>query len=442
MSRPIVAIVGRPNVGKSTLFNRLIGEKKAIMHDVPGTTRDRIYAITSWEGHELTLVDTGGLELKPESTIRQMVGEQVKVAIAEAEIILFMVDAHDGVLPADQEIVEMLYRSEKPVILVVNKVDSPSHQSEVFQFYELGIGEPVSISAYHGKGMDELLERVAACLPSAPPDAVESELMKVAIVGRPNVGKSMLLNTLLGDERVVVDEVPGTTRDAIDTVFSYNGESVVFIDTAGIRRRGRIEQGIEQYSLIRALRAIDLADVAILVTDASEGITAQDTHILGYIQRAYKGVTLIVNKWDLVEIKDEALWTAGIKQKIKFMPHVPILFTSAKTGSGVKNILPVAKRIYEERSKHISTSLLNNLVKEAVAAHPLPTKGGQRLKIFYATQTGVSPPTFVFFVNNAKLMHFSYRRYLENKMRQAFGFQGTPLRFLFRSRGEKIAEKI
>jgi GTP-binding protein len=442
MARPIVAIVGRPNVGKSTLFNRLIGEKKAIMHDLPGTTRDRIYAIASWEGHELTLVDTGGLELKPDSTIRQMVREQVKIAIAEAEVILFMVDAHDGVVPADQEIVDLLYRSEKPVLLVANKVDNPKYQSEVFQFYELGIGDPIPISAYHNRGIHDLLVKVAACLPSPPPSDEEVEAMKIAIVGRPNVGKSMLLNALVGDERAVVDEVPGTTRDAIDTTVSYNGESVVFIDTAGIRRRGRIEQGIEQYSIIRALRAIERADVAILVTDASEGITAQDTHVLGYVQQAYKGVILIVNKWDIAEIQDEAQWTAAIKHRIKFMPHVPILFTSAKTGYGVKNLLPMAKRIYEERSRHISTSKLNNLVKEAVAAHSLPIKQGQRLKIFYATQASVNPPTFVFFVNNAKLLHFSYRRYLENKIRQAFGFQGVPLRLLFKSRDERIAEKI
>ena len=442
MSKPIVAIVGRPNVGKSTLFNRLLGERRAIIEDLPGTTRDRIYADISWEGRELTIVDSGGLEPEPGSTIRQKVKEQVETAIAEADSILFLVDVQEGLMPADEEIVDILRRSQKPVVLAVNKVDSSKQQSEVLQFYELGIGEPIPISAYHGRGIDELLEKATACLPPLPPVPVEPELMKIAIVGRPNVGKSLLANTLLGEERLIVHEIPGTTRDSIDTVFRYDGESVVLIDTAGIRRRGRIEPGIERYSLVRTLGAIDRADVALLLIDAVEGITAQDMHILGYIQQAYKGAILIVNKWDLVEVRDVTLWTEVIRQRAKFMPYLEILFISAKTGYGVEKVLPAAKRIYEERLKHLPTPLLESVVKEAVAAHLPPRKGGKRLKILNVTQTGVNPPIFVFLVNDAKLAHFSYRRYLENKLRQFFGFQGTPLRLLFKSRGEKTAKNL
>ena len=437
MTKPIVVIVGRPNVGKSTLFNRLLGERKAIVEDLPGTTRDRLYANVSWGEHELTLVDSGGFELKPKSAIRRKVKEQVEVAIAEADMVLFLVDAQEGVILPDQEIADILRRSLKPIILVANKVDSPKQQDEVFQFYKLGMGDPVPVSAYHGKGIDELLEKVTACLPPLPPTSEEPELMKIAVVGRPNVGKSLLVNTILGEERVIVHETPGTTRDAIDTVFRYDGENVILIDTAGIRRRGRVEQDVERYGLARALRAIDRADVALLVTDAVEGITAQDTHILGYIQQAYKGAILILNKWDLAEVKDVTQWTKVIKQKTKFMPYLEILFLSAKTGYGVEKVLPTAKRVYEERLKHLPTPLLDNMVKEAIATHLPPKKGSKQLKILNAMQTGVNPPTFVFLVNDVKLAHFSYRRYLENKLRQFFGFQGTPLRLLFKSRSEK-----
>ena len=440
MTKPIIAIVGRPNVGKSTLFNRILAQRMAIVEDLPGTTRDRIYANTSWREHELTLVDTGGLESKPGSTIRQKVREQVELAIAEADLLLFIVDAQEGVMPPDQEIAEMLFRTDKPVMLVVNKVDNPKQENEVAEFYQLGIGEPIPISAYHGRGIDDLLDRVISCLPPPQPSPKEPEMMKVAIVGRPNVGKSMLLNSILMEERAIVDDIPGTTRDAIDTFFHYNGEGVVLIDTAGIRRRGKIEPGIEQYSLLRALRAIDRADVALLVTDACEGITAQDTHILGYIHQACKGIALIVNKWDLAEIKDTAQWIEAIRQKVRFMPYAPILFTSAKTGYGVKKVLPIAKRIYEERLKRIPAATLNSTIKEAVIHNPL-SKGGQRLNIFSVTQTGVNPPTFIFLVNDAKLVHFSYQRYLENRLRHTFGFEGTPLRLLFKGESERVGHQ-
>ena len=441
MSKPIVTIMGRPNVGKSTLFNRLLGERRAIVEGLPGTTRDRIYVDTSFWGYELTLVDSGGLEPKPESTLKQKVKQQVEVAIAEADLALFLVDIQEGVMPTDHEIAEILRRSRKPVVLVANKLDSPRQQSELPQFYELGMGEPLPISAYHGKGIDELIEKVTACLPSPPPVSPAAEAMKIAIVGRPNVGKSLLINTLLGEERLIVHEVPGTTRDAVDTVFRSDDENIVLIDTAGIRRRGRIESGIERYSLARTLHAIDRSDVALLLTDAVEGITAQDTHILGYIQQKYKGAVLIVNKWDLVENKDIAQWTEAVRERTKFMPYTEILFLSAKTGYGVERIMPTAKRIYQERLKHLPVASLDNFVKKAVAAHHPPKEGLKQLKIFKATQTEVNPPTFVFFVNNAKLVHFSYRRYLENKLRQSFGFQGTPIRLMFKSRVERTAAK-
>lgn len=438
MTRPIVAIVGRPNVGKSTLFNRLVGDRKAIIEDLPGTTRDRLYADVSLWGREFTLVDCGGLEIVPTSDIGQGIKHQVEMAIAEADAIILLVDARDGVTLADEEVVELLRRSCKPLVLVANKIDNARHESHVFQFYELGIGEPVPISAYHGKGIEEMLEKVVSCLPPSSPALPELELMKIAIVGRPNVGKSMLVNALLGEERSIVNDMAGTTRDAIDTVFSYGDESIVLIDTAGINKRGRIQQGIEQFSFIRTIRAIDRADVALLLIDATEGITAQDIHILGYVREAYKGAILIVNKWDLVENKDVDLWVDMIRNKTKFMPYIEILFLSAKTGYGIEGILPIATRIYEQRLKRLPASLLGKFIKEAVEAHLPPKKGRMVMRILSAKQTGINPPTIVFTVNDAKLVHFSYQRYLENRLRQRFGFGGTPIRLIFKGRGEKV----
>jgi GTP-binding protein len=435
MRRPVIAIVGRPNVGKSTLFNRLLGERRAIVEDIPGTTRDRLYAEITWGEFSLTLIDTGGLETSPETPLRQQVKEQVQLAIEDADVILFLVDAREGVMPDDLEIADLLRRSKKPVTLAVNKIDHPKQQSETLQFYELGLSEPLPISAYHGRGIDELLDSVIAHLSPPPSLPTEPEMIKLAIVGRPNVGKSMLLNAILGEERVIVDEAPGTTRDAVDTMLSYAGDRFLLIDSAGIRRRGRIEGGVERYSVLRALRAIERADVALLVTDATEFITDQDAHIASYILQAFKGMVLIVNKWDLIPEKDVAGWTREIRKKLKFIPYVPLLFLSARTGQGVKQVLPVAKKVYEERMKRIPTSLLNSLVRAAVASHSPPTKKGKQLKILYVTQAEVNPPTFVFFVNDARLVHFSYQRYLENRLRHVFGFEGTPLRFIFRGKG-------
>ncbi len=436
MSKPVVAIIGRQNVGKSTLLNRVAGKPIAIVEDLPGTTRDRIMANVSWQGADFTLVDTGGLELKPQSTVAQGVKEQVEVAITEADVIIFLVDVGDGVMPSDLEIADMFRKVSKPVLLVANKADNTRLETEAVEFYQLGLGEPLAISAYHGRGTAELLDRIIALLPVSSLVKAEPEIMKVTIVGRPNVGKSMLLNALLGEERAIVDDAPGTTRDAIDTLFDFQGQSVILIDTAGIRRRGRLGVGVEQYSVLRALRAIDRADIALLVVDATEPFTAQDMHIAGYIQQAVKGIVLVVNKWDLVADKNITEWDRYIRSQLKFMPYAPILYTSAKFGQGVDKIMPQVCQVYQERLKRLPTAAVSSVVQQAVAAHSPPRTGSRQLKILYATQAEVNPPTFVFFVNDAKLMHFSYQRYLENKLRQSFGFVGTPLRLVFKTRGE------
>jgi len=434
--KPIVAIIGRQNVGKSALLNRLAGKRLAIVEDLPGTTRDRIFADISWQGVDFIMVDTGGLVPDAESPIDEGVNEQVQAAVVESDVIVFLVDVRDGVTPSELEIADQLRRVSKPVLLAANKADNPRFEIAAVEFYELGFGEPLPISALHGRGTAELLDKVIALLPAPAPVKVGQEAMKIAIVGRPNVGKSMLLNALLGHERTIVSEVPGTTRDAIDTWLDFRGESVLLIDTAGIRRRGRLGVGVERYSVIRALRAIDRADIALLVLDASEMVTAQDMHIGGYIQQMAKGVVLVVNKWDLVEDKNVAEWDRYIRSQFKFMTYAPILYISAKFGQGVEKIMGQAYEVYQERLKRLSTSVVNNVVQAAVAAHNLPRSGGKRLKILYVTQAEVNPPTFVFFVNDPRLIHFSYHRYLENKLRQSFGFMGTPLRLVFKTRGE------
>ena len=435
MDRPVVAIIGRQNVGKSTLLNRLAGKPVAITEDLPGTTRDRVAASVSWQGAEFTVFDTGGLELKPESTVAQGVREQVAVAMAEANVIVFLVDVRDGVTPFDLEIADIIRRAGKPVLLVANKADNIRLETEAVEFYQLGLGEPLVISAHHGRGTAELLDKLVTLLPAPSSVEVEPEVIKVAIVGRPNVGKSQLLNTLLGEERVIVDDIPGTTRDAIDTVFDFQGQNVLLIDTAGIRRPGKLGVGVERYSVIRARRAIDRADIALLVVDATEPLAAQDMHIAGYIQRAVKGIVLVINKWDLVTDKNLPEWNEYIRSQLRFMPYAPVLYTSAKFGSGVDKIMPQVHQVYQERHKRLPTALVNSVVQQAVAAHNPPRIGSRRLKILYATQAEVNPPTFVFFANEARV-HFSYQRYLENKLRQAFGFVGTPLRLVYKVRGE------
>ncbi len=436
MGKPMVAIVGRQNVGKSTLLNKLAGKQVAIVEDLPGTTRDRVFANVSWQGAEFTLVDTGGLELEPRSTIAQGVKEQVEIAIAEADVIIFLVDAKDGVTPTDLEIADMLRRVRKPMLLAANKADNPRLEMSATEFYQLGLDEPLAISAYHGLGTAELLDRLITLLPTPSPMESESEGLKVAIVGRPAVGKSMLLNAITGEKRAIVGETPGTTRDALDTLFDFDGQNVLLIDTAGIRRRGRVGRGIEQYSVIRALRAIDRADIALLVLDASEPIAAQDTHIAGYVQQAAKGIVLVVNKWDLIENKNMTEWDKYIRSQFKFISYAPILYTSAKSGYGVNKIMSQVREVYQERLKRLPPATVNDVVQKALASHSRPRSGSKQLKVFQATQTEVNPPTFVLLVNDAKLIHFSYRRYLENSLRQTFGFTGTPLRLVLKARGE------
>jgi len=436
MSKPIVAIVGRQNVGKSTLLNKLAGKPLAIVEDLPGTTRDRVFTEVSWQGVEFIMVDTGGLELELRSTVAQGVREQIEVAITESDVIILLVDAKNGVTPADLEITDMLRRVSKPTLLVVNKADNTRLEADAPEFYELGLGDPLVISAYHSRGITELLDKIVSLVPILPPVETKSEVMKVAIVGRPNVGKSMLLNTLTGEKRAIVDDTPGTTRDAIDTLLDFDGQKVLLIDTAGIRRRGRVGTGIERYSVIRALRAIDRADVVLLVLDATEPLTAQDTHIAGYIQQAVKGIVLVINKWDLVEDKDTTEWNKHIQSQFKFMSYAPMLYTSAKFGQGVGKIMPQVRQVYGERLKRLPTAAVNNIIQQAVGTHNLPRSGRKQLKVFYVTQAETNPPTFVFFVNDARLIHFSYRRYLENRLRQSFGFAGTPLRLNFKTRGK------
>ncbi|MFC1966977.1 ribosome biogenesis GTPase Der [Chloroflexota bacterium] len=436
MGKPIVAIIGRQNVGKSTLLNRMAGRQIAITQDLPGTTRDRIIVDVSWQETGFTVVDTGGLEVKPKSTIAQGVKEQVELAITEADAIIFLVDVMEGVMPLDLEITDMLRQTSKPILLVANKADNTKLEADSVEFYELGLGEPLPISAHHGRHTAELLDRIVALLPAPSLTKAEPEIMKVAIVGRPNVGKSMLLNVLLGKERTIVDETPGTTRDAIDTFLDFQEQSVLLIDTAGIRRPGRLGVGVERYSVIRARRAIDRADIALLVIDATEPFAAQDLHIAGYIQQATKGIVLVINKWDLVTDRNPIEWNRYIRRQLKFMPYAPVLYTSAKFGQGVDRVMPQVCQVYQERLKRLPTALVNSVVQQAIAAHNPPRTGSRQLKVLYATQAEVNPPTFVFFVNDTKLMHFSYQRYLENKLRQSFGFAGTSLRLLFKTRSE------
>jgi GTP-binding protein len=436
LSKPIVAIIGRQNVGKSTLLNRLAGKRISIVEDLPGTTRDRVFTDVTWNDRSFTLVDTGGLELGMETEIDRGVKEQISQAMSEADAIVFMVDVKDGIMPADAEIADLVRRLKKPTLLVANKGDNDKLESQAVEFYQLGLGEPFVISAYHGRSTAELIEKIIAMLPENVPSLDEPEIMKVAIVGKPNVGKSMLLNAILGKERTIVSNVPGTTRDAIDTQVDFMGKQVLLIDTAGIRKRGQIETGIEQYSVIRSMHAIDRCDVALLVLDATEMFSAQDTHIAGYIQQAIKGIVIIVNKWDLVTNENQALWAENTRKQFKFMAYAPVMFISAKTGRSVQDVMPQAYLVYQERIKVVPEAELRGAMRDAVASHNLPRKGKMMLSVKGVSQVAVNPPTFVFKVNNTKLVHFSYKRFLENKLRESFGFTGTPLRIDFKAGNE------
>ena len=434
---PTVAIVGRPNVGKSSLFNRMVAERIAIVADEPGTTRDRVTAFVTRDERTLAIIDTGGLVLGEEKGMVGAIRDQVAIAVAEADVLCFVVDVNAGLLPADEEVAGQLRREGKPVVLIANKADNRTRERLAAEFYELGMGDPIIVSAQHGRGMSELWDGIIEALPEPeelPP--VPEGAVPVAIVGRPNVGKSSLLNAILGQERAMVQDEPGTTRDAIDTLLEYEESSYLLIDTAGMRRRGHIERGVERFSVARAMQAIERADVAVLVVDATEYLTAQDLHVAGYVQQAYKGLVLVINKWDLAQEEeiDRAEVEQIIRGRLKFFPSMPILFTSALRGRGVRAVLDAVALIQLGRMTRVTTGQLNRALIDALAEHPPPSSGRRRLQIYYVTQAEVNPPTFVFFANDPSLIHFSYRRYLENVLRRRFGFNGTAIRLVFRGR--------
>lgn len=460
MSKPIVALVGRPNVGKSTLFNRIVGRRLAVVHDEPGTTRDRLHAPAEWIGASFTVVDTGGIEVLSEAVVAgrrpgpdrvlaqdsapfiPLMREQAEQAIQEADVIVFVTDAASGLTAGDQEVAEILRRSRCPVFLTANKADNPRLRQAALEFYSLGLGTVYAISALHGTGVADLLDDVVEALPPSEPE-VEDERVKLAIVGRPNVGKSSLLNRLLGEERAIVSPIPGTTRDAIDTYLEWKaqggeekGTPITLIDTAGIRRRGKIGRGVERYSVIRAIRAIGRADVALLLIDGLDGVTAQDAHIASLILDEWASVVVLINKWDAVEKDSHSMeeYTRWVREALRFLDYVPVLFISALTGQRVHKVVPTALAAHEARFRRISTGELNRLVRDAMMRHAPPSKQGKRLKLYYVSQPGVDPPTFVFHVNDPDLVHFSYKRYLENRLREAYEFPGTPLRLIFRRR--------
>ncbi len=470
--KPLVAIVGRPNVGKSTFFNRMLGERVAIVEDMPGTTRDRIYGDTDWNGREFTLIDTGGLELGTGIPVGQVgldgqpgdimknVRSQAELAIEEADVIVFMVDARAGITATDEEVADLLRRTKKPVVLAANKADNAARRLDAVEFYSLGLGEPIVISSIQGVGTGDLLDEIVNVLPPEDESISEEDedVTRVAIVGRPNVGKSSLLNVILGFERSIVSEVPGTTRDAIDTEIEFKDKKLILVDTAGIRRRGKVGPGVEKFSVLRSSRAIERADVALLLIDASEGLAAQDTHIAGEIQERAKGVVVVVNKWDLAqaqhraeregeyphpdkEIESAEAYRRLIAEGLKFIPYAPIIFTSAKTGYHVQSLLETVLNIADMRYLRIPTSRLNEVVQDAVRRHNPTVVKSKMLKIYYATQTGVNPPTFNFFVNDPEAVHFSYERYLENRLRDAFGFKGTAIRMFFKPRPRSQAKR-
>ena len=438
-AKPLVAIVGRPNVGKSTLFNRLIGRPTAIVSDIAGTTRDRVMLETVWAEHAFILVDTGGLDLFPETDIWQQVKGQIELAIGDADVIIFAVDATTGVTPADVDVADALRRTEKPIVLAANKADNDRLATAAAEFYELGIGEPIAVSAFHNRGVDDLMSEVVVNFPGAPAFLEPEADLKLAIVGRPNVGKSMLLNAIAGERRAIVSDIPGTTRDSLDSLLQFDDWSVLLIDTAGIRRRGRIESGIERYSVLRAVRAIDRADVAILLMDATELASAQDTHIAKYILDEYKGIILGVNKWDLASeaglTQSQAL--VKVREKFRFASYAPICFTSALTGLGIANLLDTARQVYQEWTKGVPRYDLRRRVMGAVATHPPALSGRRSLKIYSVAQDATGPPSFTFYVNYSDMVHFSYKRYLENALRAAYEFRGSPLRMRFRGRGDR-----
>ncbi|MEN2667123.1 ribosome biogenesis GTPase Der [Listeria aquatica] len=435
MVKPVVAIVGRPNVGKSTIFNRIVGERVSIVEDVPGVTRDRIYNTAEWLGKEFNIIDTGGIDLSNEPFLEQ-IRAQAEIAIDEADVIIFITNGREGVTDADEQVAKILYRSKKPVVLAVNKVDNPEMRDQVYDFYSLGFGEPYPISGSHGLGLGDLLDEVRKHFPNEEEDEYDDDVIKFSLIGRPNVGKSSLVNAFLGEDRVIVSDIAGTTRDAIDTSYSFDGQEYVMIDTAGMRKKGKVYETTEKYSVLRAMRAIERSDVVLVVLNAEEGIREQDKRIAGYAHDAGRAIIIVVNKWDAIEKDEKTMkaFTEDIREQFQFLDYAPIVFVSAKTKQRLANIFPLINQVSENHSLRVQSSMLNDVISDAVAMNPAPMDKGKRLKIFYTTQVAVKPPAFVVFVNEPELMHFSYERFLENRIREAFPFEGTPIRVIPRKR--------
>lgn len=435
MSKPVIAIVGRPNVGKSTIFNRIVGERVSIVEDVPGVTRDRIYSSADWLTHEFNIIDTGGIDMGDEPFLEQ-IRAQAEIAMEEADVIIFLTNGREGVTLADEQVAKILYKTKKPIVLAVNKIDNPDMRDLIYDFYSLGFGEPIPVSGSHGIGIGDLLDECAKHFPKAGEEKYDEDVIKFCLIGRPNVGKSSLVNAFLGQERVIVSDIAGTTRDAIDTPYSYEGQDYVIIDTAGMRKRGKIYETTEKYSVLRALRAIERSDVVLVVLNAEEGIQEQDKKIAGYAHEAGKGIIIVVNKWDAIEKNEKTMneFTKQIRDQFQFLDYAPIIFVSAKTKQRVHSILQFVRRVSENHAMRIQSSLLNDIIEDAVARNPAPTDKGRRLRIYYTTQVAVKPPTFVVFVNDPELMHFSYERFLENRIRETFDFEGTPIKIIVRAR--------
>lgn len=435
MSMPVVAIVGRPNVGKSTIFNRIVGERISIEEDVPGVTRDRIYGKGEWLNVEFNIIDTGGIDIGDEPFLEQ-IRWQAQIAIDEADVIIMITSGRDGVTATDEEVAKILYRSKKPVVLAVNKVDNPEMRDQIYDFYSLGFGDPFPISGSHGLGLGDLLDEVVKHFPNKADADYDEDVIKFSLIGRPNVGKSSLVNAILGEERVIVSDIAGTTRDAVDSPYTYEGQNYVIMDTAGIRKKGKVYESTEKYSVLRALRAIERSDVVLVVINAEEGIIEQDKRIAGLPHEAGRGVIIVVNKWDAIEKDEKTMneFEKKIRNQFLFLDYAPIIFVSAKTKKRLHTLIPMIKLVSENHSLRVQTNVLNDVIMDAVAMNPTPTDKGKRLKIYYITQVSVKPPTFVLFVNDPELLHFSYERFLENRIRDAFGFLGTPIRIIPRAR--------
>ncbi|WP_342512225.1 ribosome biogenesis GTPase Der [Sporosarcina sp. FSL K6-1522] len=435
MTKPTVAIVGRPNVGKSTIFNRIVGERISIVEDVAGVTRDRIYSSADWLTHDFNLIDTGGIDIGDEPFLEQ-IRLQAEIAIDEADVIIFLVNGREGVTDADEQVAKILYKTKKPVVLAVNKVDNPDMRDMIYDFYSLGFGDPYPVSGSHGLGLGDLLDEVANSFPEPGEEPIEDDVIRFSLIGRPNVGKSSLVNAFLGEERVIVSNIAGTTVDAIDTSYEHEGQKYKIIDTAGMRKKGKVYENVEKYAVLRALKAIDRSDVVLIVINGEEGIREMDKRIAGYAEDAGKGVMIVVNKWDAVEKDDKTMnkLTAEIRDNFQFLDYAPIAFVSAKTKQRVHSLFDKITMISENHALRIQSSVLNEVVEDAVARNPAPSDKGKRLRIYYATQVAIQPPTFVVFVNEPELMHFSYERFLQNRLREAFGFEGTPIRLITRAR--------